>query len=46
MYKANTPPNVVIFFEQLRNLINFEMLNADFILDFFVEDGLTVDKLI
>lgn len=37
LYKANTPPNVVIFFNILRNLINFEMLNADFFLGFFIE---------
>lgn len=34
-YKTNMPPNTLIYFDELRGLVNAEKLNADTILNLF-----------
>jgi uncharacterized membrane protein len=45
MYKANMPPQTLIYFTELRKLINAEMLNADFVLGLY-EEGLTAEDIV
>lgn len=46
LYRSNLPPNVLIYFKHLKNLINFEFLNIDFFLGTFIRKGLTINSLI
>jgi hypothetical protein len=45
MYKSNMPPQTLIYFTEIRKLINAEMLKADFILG-LIEEGLTAEDVV